>query len=182
MTEFALHSAETAPEAARPILNSVQKGYGFVPNLMRVMADSPETLEAYTTLMSLFERTSFDKVEKEVILLAVSQENACHYCLAAHSTVAAMKGVSQDVIDAIRGDKPLPDSRLDTIVSLVRSIVGSRGWPDAQLVKRFHDHGYTNQQYLEIVLAVSMKTLSNYVNHAADTPLDQAFAAQAQAA
>lgn len=182
MTQFTLHSAETAPEAARPILNNVQKGFGFVPNLMRIMAGSPETLEAYTTLMRLFERTSFDKKEKEVILLAVSQENGCDYCLAAHSTTAVMKGVPQDFIDAIRSDRSLTDERLDVLVSLVRSIVSSRGWPDAELVERFSDLGYSNQQYLELLLAVSLKTLSNYVNHAADTPVDQEFKAQAQPA
>ncbi len=56
MTRFPLHSAETAPEAAKPILNNVERGFGFVPNLMRVMAASPVTLEAYTTLMGLFEK------------------------------------------------------------------------------------------------------------------------------
>lgn len=182
MTEFTLHSIESAPDAARPVLINIQKRLGFVPNLMGVMASSPETLEAYTTLMSLFERTSFDEIEKEVILLAVSQENGCDYCLAAHSTAAKMKGVPQQFVDAIRTDQPLTNERLDTLVSVVRSIVSSRGWPEPVLVERFFDLGYSNQQYFELLLAVSMKTLSNYVNHAANTPVDLAFEAQAQAA
>ena len=177
MPQFTLHSAETAPEAARPILDNVQRGFGFVPNLIRVMAESPATAEAYTTLMGLFEKSAFDAIEKEVILLAVSKENECGYCLAAHGKVAAMKGVPAVVIAAIRSGASIADERLQLLVQLVRSIVGTRGWPDQALVEKFYALGYARQHYLEIVLAVAMKTLSNYVNHAADTPLDEAFAA-----
>ena len=177
MTRFPLHSAETAPEAAKPILNNVERGFGFVPNLMRVMAASPATLEAYTTLMGLVEKSAFNAIEKEVIVLAVSKENACAYCLAAHGKVAAMKGVPPAVIAAIGAGAPIADERLQLLVTLVRAIVGTRGWPDQALVERFYALGYTPRHYLEIVLAVAMKTLSNYVNHAANTPIDEAFAA-----
>ena len=182
MTRFPLHSAETAPQAAKPILNNIEKNFGFVPNLMRVMAASPVTLEAYTTLMGLFEKSAFDTIEKEIILLAVSKENECKYCLAAHGKGAAMKGVPSAVIAAVRAGTPIADERLPPLVTLVRTVVATRGWPDQALVERFFDLGYTPQHYLEIVLAVAMKTLSNYINHAADTPLDEAFASDSDAA
>ncbi|MFQ5775314.1 MAG: carboxymuconolactone decarboxylase family protein [Kiloniellaceae bacterium] len=146
------------------------------------MAASPVTAEAYTTLMGLFEKSAFDTIEKEVILLAVSKENECGYCLAAHGKVAAMRGVPPAVVAAIRAGSPIADERLQLLVTLVRAIVGTRGWPDRALVERFFALDYTPQHYLEIVLAVSMKTLSNYVNHAADTPLDEAFASDSKAA
>ncbi len=177
MTQFSLHSAETAPEAARPILNEAQQNYGFIPNLMRVMAESPATLEGYTTLMGIFEKTSFDATEKQAILLAVSAENGCHYCLAAHGTIAAMQGVPRDVIDAVSQGQTLADERLDVLVRLTRSLVATRGWPEGALVEQFLALGYSQAQYLEIVLGVALKTLSNYVNRAADTPIDEAFAA-----
>ena len=106
----------------------------------------------------------------------MSKENECGYCLAAHDKVAAMKGVPPAVIAAIRAGAPIADERLQLLVTLVRSIVGTRGWPDQALVETFYALGYTQRHYLEIVLAVAMKTLSNYVNHAADTPIDEAFA------
>ena len=177
MTRFPVHTTETAPEAAKPILNNFERGFGFVPNLMGVMAASPVTAKAYTTLMGLFDKSAFDTIEKEVILLAVSKENACGYCLAAHGKVAAMKGVPPALVAAVRAGAPIDDERLQLLVTLVRAIVSTRGWPDQALVERFYALGYTPQHYLEIVLAVAMKTLSNYVNHAADTPTDEAFAA-----
>ena len=88
-----------------------------------------------------------------------------------------MKGVPRAVIEAVRAGAPIAEERLQLLVTLVRSIVSTRGWPDQALVERFHALGYTKRHYLEIVLAVAMKTLSNYVNHAADTPIDEALAA-----
>lgn len=177
MSNFHLHSIDSAPEASGTILTNVQKSLGFVPNLMRVMAESPPALEAYTTLMRLFEKSAFDTTEKQAILLAVSSENGCGYCLSAHSKLAAMKGVRQEIISAVRAGAPVADERLQALVELVRSIVRTRGWPDQELVDRFYGFGYTQQHYLEVVLAVTFKTLSNYVNHAADTPVDEALAA-----
>ena len=177
MTRFPLHTLETAPEAAKPILHNVQRSYGFIPNLIAIMAQSPATAEAYTTLMGLFEKSAFEEIEKQLILLAVSKENECSYCLAAHGKVAAMKGVPAALIQAVRAGVPIADERLQLLVALVRSIVATRGWPEPALSERFFELGYTPQHYLEIVLAVALKTLSNYVNHAANTPLDEAFAA-----
>ena len=177
MTRFPLHTLETAPAAAKPVLHGVQKNLGFIPNLVAIMASSPATAEAYTTLMGLFEKSAFNTIEKQVILLAVSKENECGYCLSAHAKLAAMKGVAPAVIAAVRNGVPLADERLQALVALVRTIVRTRGWPEPALSERFFALGYTHQHYLELVLAVTFKTLSNYVNHAANTPLDEAFAA-----
>ena len=175
MTTFPLHSTETAPEASKELLNGAQKSIGFVPNLMRVMAESPVTLEAYQTLMGLFEKTSFSATEKEVITLSISNVNGCHYCLAAHSTIAAMKKVSAELIDLARNGGDFPDAKLDALAKLTRSIVETRGWPEEHLLEAFYAKGYTTANYLELLVGVTMKTLSNYVNHQANTPIDEAF-------
>ncbi len=175
MTTFPLHSSETAPEASKELLNSAQKRLGFVPNLMRVMAEVPVTLEAYQTLMALFEKTSFSPTETEVVTLSVSNTNGCDYCLAAHSTVAAMKKVPADVIKAAATGGDLADAKLDALAKLTRSIVETRGWPEETLLEAFYGQGYTTANYLELLVGVTMKTLSNYVNHQANTPIDEAF-------
>lgn len=177
MKPFTIHSIDDAPDRSKPILIKARKALGLAPNLMRVMAESPPTLEAYMTLIRLFDKSSFDATQRQVILLAVSKENGCGYCLSAHSRLATLNGVSQEVISAVRAGSPVSDERLQLLVDLVRSIVSTRGWPDQALVERFYALGYTRQQYLEVLLGVTMKTLSNYVNHAADIPTDEAFAA-----
>lgn len=175
MTTFPLHSHETAPEASKPILDKVQKGYGFVPNLIRVMAEAPAAAEAYTTLIDIFERTSFSDTEKQIVAISASYVNACSYCVAAHSTIANMKGVDPEVIEALRTGATLSDPKLEALANLTRAIVVTRGWPSDDAKQAFFGAGYTTSQYLEVIVGVTMKTISNYVNHAADTPLDAAF-------
>ncbi len=182
MTTFPIHSLDTAPDASKPILAATQKKIGFVPNLFRVMAEAPAAIEAYATLMDLFERTSFTAAEKQTVILTISYLNKCEYCMAAHSTAAVMQKVPAEVIESLRNGTPLEDPRLEALARLTREIVETRGWPSAVAKSAFTAAGYTAAQYLEVVTGVALKTLSNYVNHAADTPLDGAFSAQEWAA
>ena len=175
MTDYRLYDENTAPEDARPILSQAKRMYGFIPNLMAVMADSPALVEAYATISRLFEQTSFSPTEKQVVLLTISFENECHYCMAAHTAVAEMSGAPAPVIAALRDGRPLPDAKLEALRQFVRRIVTNRGWLDPGEVQAFLEAGYTRTHIFEVLVGVGMKTLSNYTNHIADTPLDTAF-------
>lgn len=95
--------------------------------------------------------------------------------MAVHSTMAAAAGVAPGVIDAIRQDKPIDDAELDAVRRFTRAVVAERGWvPDAEL-NDFLGAGFTRRQVLDVLTGVTMKTLSNYTNHLAHTPLDDAF-------
>jgi alkylhydroperoxidase family enzyme len=95
--------------------------------------------------------------------------------MAAHSTLATMKKVTPEVIEALRAGTRVPDPKLEALAALTRSIVETRGWPTKESKQAFLAAGYGNRVYLEVLVGVTVKTLSNYVNHAADTPLDQVF-------
>ncbi len=182
MTTFPVHSSETAPEGSKPILAAAQRKFGFVPNLFRVMAEAPAAGEAYMAVMDIFERSSLSDAEQQTILLSVSFVNECEYCMAAHSMVAGMKNVPAEIIEALRSGTTLPDPKLDALAVLTRSIVETRGWPTEAAKEAFFAAGYGTREYLEVIVGVTVKTLSNYVNHAADTPLDTAFEAAKWAA
>lgn len=173
---YKVHTPETAPEAARQTLTDAGQAYGFVPNLLGVMAEAPALVKAYRTLAGLFEETSFSPAERQVILLSVSAENACTYCVAAHSVIAGMQKVPSEVVEAIRDGKPIADRKLEALRRFTESLVASRGWPTEADTTTFLNAGYSRAQVLEVVLGVGFKTLSNYTNHIADTPLDEAFA------
>lgn len=182
MPKYKIHSTETAPEASRALLEGAQKQYGFIPNLLGVMAEAAPVLEGYLALGSAFEKTSFSPTEKEVITLSVSYINECHYCLAAHSAIATMKKVPADVIEEARVGGTLSDPKLDALARLTRNVAETRGWPAEDLLAEFYAQGYTPANYLELLVGVTMKTLSNYVNHQASTPIDAAFGGEAKAA
>lgn len=173
---YRIHDLDTAPAAAKDILAGARKAFGFVPNLLGMMAEAPALAKAYTTLSRIFEESSFSAAERQVVLLTVSYENGCEYCVAAHSVIAGMQKIPEPVVSAIRGGKPIADTKLEALRRFTAAVVRSRGWPDEGDTNAFFAAGYGSQQVLEVVLGVGLKTLSNYANHVAETPLDAAFA------
>lgn len=174
---FKIETAGTAPAGSRTILEDYQKKLGFVPNLMGVMAASPAVIEGYIALNGAFDKTSLTPAERQVVLLEASYVNGCTYCMAAHTAVAKMLNVPDSVVNAIRSGEMIADAKLEALRAFVRSTVETRGYPDAKSGAAFLAAGYTQTHILEVLLGVAMKTLSNYVNHAAETPLDAAFSA-----
>jgi len=166
---------ENAPEQARPLLEKAKKNYGFVPNILGVMAHAPATLEAYMTLSGLFDQTSLSPTERQVVLLAISAENECKYCVAAHTAIAQMQNLDADAVEAIRNGDPIPDDKLEALRRFAVEVLTTRGWPSDEARQTFYDAGYSEAHVLEVILGLGMKTLSNYTNHAAETPLDEAF-------
>lgn len=173
---YPVHSLDTAPEGSKATLAAAQKGYGFVPNLLGVMANSPVLVAAYAALSGIFEGSSLTSAERQTVLLTTSYENDCAYCMAAHSVIAGMQKVPQEVIQALRSGEAIPDARLEALRAFTRAVVSSRGWVSEDEQAAFFAAGYGEKQVLEVVLGVGLKTLSNYTNHIAETPLDPAFA------
>jgi AhpD family alkylhydroperoxidase len=124
MSQFQIHSILTANATAKPLLEGSLKKYGFVPNLHGGLAEAPATLKAYIELTALFDQTSFSPTERQVILLAISVENHCTYCVAAHSMIAKhMAKADPAIVEALRNGKPLPDSKLEALASFTRAVV-----------------------------------------------------------
>lgn len=169
---------ENATEPAKSILENAKKQTGFIPNMYGNMANSPGVLETYLDGYRRFRQDSgFTPPEQEVIFLSISLENACTYCMAAHSMIAEkVSKTPQDAIDAIRADQPIPDAKLQALSAFTRVMVSSRGLPAPQDVDAFKAAGYTERHVLEIILAIAVKTLSNYSNHMFDTKVDERFA------
>lgn len=173
--KFEIDNRETAPEASRDILKAVEQKYGFIPNLLGVMASAPGLLRAYTTLSALFDESSLSPAERQVVLIAASVENGCQYCVAAHTVIAAMQNVPPEVVHALRTSAPIADAKLESLRRFTQEVVATRGWPPAEAVLAFESAGYSSSQALEVILGIGMKILSNYTNHLAQTPLDAPF-------
>ncbi len=180
MNLFKLHDLTSAPAAALPILDATKKGLGFVPNLYAQLAEAPTALEAYKNLGASFEKTSLTPAEQQIVLIAVSATNACTYCVAAHSFLARnMVKVPGDILTSLRSGQTLSDKKLNALVKFTQAVVRERGWvAGSPELQDFFAAGYTPQNALEVVLGVTMKTLSNYANHLIDIPLDAAFASE----
>jgi uncharacterized peroxidase-related enzyme len=177
---FPVHTKESAPEKALPLMDAAASTFGFVPNLLGIMASSPALAEAYLALSGIFEKsTALTAAERQVVLLTVSRYHQCHYCMAAHSMAADMQNVAPDIINAIRNDLPISDPKLEALRHLATMLVECRGLIPEQELKAFLDAGYQASHVLDVMVGVGQKTLSNYTNHLAKTPLDAALESHA---
>lgn len=173
--KYPIHTFDSAPEGAKEALLGAKKAFGFVPNLLGTMAEAPALLKAYLAVGALFDETSFTPTERQIVMLATSYENGCEYCVSAHTAISAMQKVPEAVVQAIRDGMPIADPKLEALRRLTASIVATRGWPGEAEMAAFRAAGYGPEQALEVVLGVGLKTLANFTNHLAATPLDAAF-------
>jgi len=179
MTSLSVLTTKSAPEKSKPLLEQVQKNFGFVPNLIGVMAHSPAVTEAYLSVADIFSRSSLSATEQQIVLLTVSHYHECGYCMAAHTAIAGMQNVEPDIVQAIRDDVLIEDNKLQALRHFTRLMIEKRGWADDADVQAFLDAGYKESHILDILVGVAQKTLSNFTNHIAKTPLDEAFSAVA---
>ncbi len=172
------HSLSSDSARVRSVLEKAKEQVGFLPNMYANMVNSPGLLETYLFGYNRFRKGSgFTPAEQEVVFLTISRENGCHYCVAAHSMLAEkMSGVPKDVIEAIRDGTPIPDPKLAALNGFTHTLLGKRGWVDRTDVGSFVGAGFAESQVLEIVLAVAVKTLSNWSNHMFETRVDDMFA------
>lgn len=178
MLDLTLHTRETAPAGAVEAIDAAQKAYGFVPHLIANLANAPAAARAYMAVADAFEGSSLSAREQQLVLLATSFENRCHYCMAAHSVVADMVGLPDHVIASVREGTEISDHpRLEALRAFTASVVRNRGWVPEEDLDAFLDAGFDTAAVLEVLTGVTLKTLSNYMNHLAATPVDEQFEA-----
>lgn len=175
MTVFTLHDETTAPTASTPLLKQSRKNFGMIPNLHAVMAEAPGLLEGYQKLHELFTNSSFNADEQTVVWQSINVEHECAYCVPAHSAIAKQMCVSEGVNEALRDGTPLPTERLEALRTFTLRLVRERGRVTDADVQGFFDAGFTHRHIQEIVLGLSQKVMSNYLNHIARTPIDGPF-------
>ena len=182
-TDLPMLTLESAPPEGRAVLERARQQIGMIPNMYGYMAHIPGLLETYLFGYDKFRRESgFTPQEQEVVFLAVSRENSCNYCVAAHSFLAdTQSAVHRPVTDAIRSDQAIPDQQLSALATFTRTMVRTRGRVTQSDLDAFHAEGYTDRHVFAVILAIGVKTLSNYTNHFADTPLDKFFQGRAWA-
>jgi len=176
--KFSLHTQDSAPTASKPLLAQVESTFGFVPNLTATLAESPAALAGYLQLSGAIEQhAALSPQQQQIVMLAVSETNGCDYCVAAHSLIAGMAQVPAETVATLRECGDLTDPKEAALAKFARGVIERRGWVPEADQEAFLAAGFTRRQLLDVVAIVALKTLSNYANHLAHTPLDPAFEA-----
>jgi uncharacterized peroxidase-related enzyme len=179
MNDFPLHTKETAPANSKALIVDATKAYGFLPNLLATMAESPTILEGYMTLSDIFDRSNLSPTERQIVLMTNNRLNGCTYCMAAHTSISQAANVPAEVITALRDGAPLNDPKLEALRRFAAMINEDRGWIDQDDLDELYDAGYTQATVFEVIVGTALKVMSNYTNHIVKTPLDDAFQANA---
>ncbi len=164
-------SPEVATGKAKELLDAVKGKLGLVPNMTRAMANAPAVLDGYLSLSGALGKGALPAKTREQIALAVGQANGCDYCLAAHSAIGKMVGLTADqILDSRRGTSV--DSKTDAIIRFARQVVEKQGRvTDADLADA-RIAGLDDSAVAEIVANVALNIFTNYFNHVAETDID----------
>lgn len=175
MTNFTIHNADSAPAGSQDLLRETEGRIGMIPNLYGVLAEAPVAVEAYDRLSNLVMQSSFSPTERHVVWFTLNSYHECHYCMAAHTFLAKGEKVPEDVIETARRKGDYADPRLEALRVFTLAVAEDRGWVSPEALETFLAAGFTKQNVLEIIVAISHKVISNYANHIVTTPVDPAF-------
>lgn len=163
---------DDTPEASRPLLAAVKKQLGVVPNLFRLVANSPAALEGYLGLSGALNKGALPAPTRERIALAVAEINGCSYCLSAHTYLGKNVAKLDDAeITANRSGASM-DPKADAAVRFAAKVARERGHVSEDDLRAVKLAGYDDAQIIEIVLHVALNTWTNYINEVAKTDID----------
>ena len=163
---------DAAPAASQPLLEAVKKQLGVVPNMFRLVANSPAALEGYLGLSGALSKGTLPAATRERIALAVAEINGCNYCLSAHTYLGKNLAKLDDAEISANRNGASTDPKADAAVRFAVKVVRARGHVSDDDVHAVRSAGYDDAQVIEIVLHVALNTWTNYINMVAETDID----------
>lgn len=176
---FTEYTVESAPSAARKFMTATRNHLGYLPAGLARMAASPQLLEGFGKLTTIFDSSTLDPVAREVVIMTVATRNGCHICVAMHTARLTALGASPDLIAALRDADPLPDECLEAIRVFTLAVIHTAGDVGDRTLRDFLAHGYTTQNALEVTLGIGTYTMSTLANRLTGAPVDDQLAAYA---
>jgi uncharacterized peroxidase-related enzyme len=164
-------SPDAATGRAKELLDAVKGKLGLVPNMTRAMANAPAVLDGYLQLSGALGHGTLPARAREQIALAVAQANRCDYCLAAHSAIGRMVGLTADQIRDSRLGTAV-DPKADALVRFAIKVVNTRGAVSDGDLDEVRGAGFNDAAIAEVVANVALHVFTNYFNRLAETDLD----------
>lgn len=163
---------DAAPSASRPSLEAVKKQLGVVPNMFRLISNSPAALEGYLSLSGALNKGALPAATRERIALAVAEANGCNYCLSAHTYLGKNLAKLDDPEITANRHGVSNNSKASAAVRFAVKLVRERGHVSEDDVRAVKAAGYDDAQVIEIVLHVALNTWTNLINMVGETEID----------
>ncbi len=171
MSRIVALDPEKVQGKAKELLGTIKAKAGGLPNIFKTMAHSPVALQAYLGLSGALAQSVLSAQLKEKIALAVGEENQCAYCLAAHSAIGKKAGLSDAEIETARRAKD-KDAKESAILQFAKNLCKNRGNISDQELQAVRQAGCSDEEIIEVVVAVSLNIFTNYFNHVAEPTVD----------
>lgn len=163
---------QDAPTASQPLLEAVNKQLGVVPNLFRMISNSPSALAGYLELSGNLSKGLLPAAVREAIALAIAELNKCSYCLSAHTYLAAnLVKVSEAEIQANRRGLS-SNAKTQAILDFAIAVALERGRITESSLNKVKTAGVTDAEMVEVVLHVALNVFTNYLNNVGKTIVD----------
>ena len=181
MARLIVHIPDTAPEAAKERIEAVQKANGFIPNLIGVLANSPQALAFYQEVGKMNGSNSLTAEEVEVVQITAAAHNGCDFCVAGHSKIATLRlKTPEPILEALRNRTSIDDNpKYQALAQFTMQLIDKRGQVSDDELNAFKSAGYSDQNVLDVIMGVALATLCNYANNVAKTDINPELAAYA---
>ena len=170
MANFEVPTRDQVSEDNQQIFDKLKGNLGFVPNLYAYYAKSSTALSDYLTFQG--RKTTLSTKEKEVVSLVTSQINGCKYCQSAHTVLGKMNGFTEEQIIELRKGTASFDTKLDALVKFAGAVVEKKGQVSNNIKEDFFAVGYSEENMIDVVVAIGDKIISNYIHNLADFAID----------
>lgn len=180
MSRIQAINPESASGELKTIYDAIQKQMGKIPNIFQHMGNSPAVLQAFLGFSQALNKTKLSPKLREQIALVVGQENKCGYCLSAHSTIGKLTGLTDEEIEKSRRGET-SDPKNNAILQFAKLVVDKRGHVSNQDVDTLKKAGVSDEELVDVILAIQVNMFTNYFNHIVDPTIDFPLAANLEA-
>ncbi len=171
MSRINLVTKEQANPEQLALFDAIEQQLGMIPNFLKVFANSPAALQAFLGLHSIANAGDLDAKTKERIALGLAEQNACQYCVSAHTAIGKGVGLSGDEILANRSGSS-QDAKAAVAVKFSRSLAENNGEVSTTELLEVRNAGYTEAEIVEIITHVGMNVLTNILGKASRVEID----------
>jgi uncharacterized peroxidase-related enzyme len=171
MARIAVIDPNSATGEAKALLGAVQASLGVVPNFIRVLANSPAALNAFLGIHHIAGAGLLDPKTRERIALAVAEQNACQYCVSAHTAIGRKAGLDNQEMLANRVGRS-SDAKAKAALAFARALVEHSGQVSKAEVDAVRAAGHSDGEVVEIITHVAMNIFTNLLGKSTQIEID----------
>lgn len=173
MSRLSVPNLESDTGPSGQVYAQIKKAIGNVPNTFAaIAAHGPAALKAVLAADTVLASGSLSKRDQETIKLVISGVAGCDYCVAAHSLLGKLAGLTPDELKNIRDRRATGDEKRDALIRFVRKLAQISGTVSDEEFAAIKAPGYSDAQLVEISLAFATTVFTNVFNRINDTEID----------